>query len=238
MKSNVRRSKFYTPWQRNDRDKTTLNTVDVAEHALKRRLLNLCFTDKSVRAASYFVVKHVDRWNHLLVEGCNGTDWSESADFSAKVDALVFDIMGDLCFGKSFDDDRMDATYLVLMTDCIPSMSDTLLRNGGLYDARGNLARIEQWAREHPGVPAGADQLAQGSHADVHLQHHGHAGHRVQAEASRAGAAVDFYQVGKPHAGEREAGPRHHDMRSKYGGTVHSTPGNSRHGCKEKIQGW
>ncbi|KAI0181176.1 cytochrome P450 monooxygenase-like protein [Hypoxylon sp. FL1284] len=103
IKSNVRRGKFYTAWQRNDGDKTTLNTVDVAEHAQKRRLLNLCFTDKSVRAASSFVTKHVDRWNHLLVQKCDGLDWSETVDFSAKVDNLVFDIMGDLCFGKSFD---------------------------------------------------------------------------------------------------------------------------------------
>ncbi|RYP80318.1 hypothetical protein DL770_006265 [Monosporascus sp. CRB-9-2] len=102
MKSNVRRSKFYTAWRRNDRDKTTLNTVDVAEHARKRRLLNLCFTEKSVRAASNFIIKHVNRWNHLLVEK-NGADWSDPVDFSEKVDNLAFDIMGDLCFGKSFD---------------------------------------------------------------------------------------------------------------------------------------
>lgn len=102
MKSNVRRSKFYTAWRRNGRDKTTLNTVDVAEHAQKRKLLNLCFTEKSVRAASKFIIKHVDRWNHLLGEG-NDVGWSAPVDFSAKVDTLAFDIMGDLCFGKSFD---------------------------------------------------------------------------------------------------------------------------------------
>ncbi|KAI0006423.1 thioesterase family protein [Xylariaceae sp. FL0662B] len=51
-------------------------------------------------------------------------------------------------------DERMDAAYLALMTDYIPSMSDTLLRNGGLYDARRSFARIEQGVREHPGVPA------------------------------------------------------------------------------------
>ncbi|RYP47041.1 hypothetical protein DL768_006836 [Monosporascus sp. mg162] len=50
-------------------------------------------------------------------------------------------------------DERMDATYLAMMTDCIPSMSDTLLRNGGLYDARRTFAQIEQWAKENPGVP-------------------------------------------------------------------------------------
>ncbi|KAI2613922.1 thioesterase family protein [Hypoxylon fragiforme] len=51
-------------------------------------------------------------------------------------------------------DERMDATYLALMTDYIPSMSDTLLRNGGFYDARANFAKVDEWAMEHPGVPA------------------------------------------------------------------------------------
>ncbi|KKY32330.1 putative thioesterase family protein [Diaporthe ampelina] len=31
-------------------------------------------------------------------------------------------------------------------------MSDTLLRNGGLYDAHVFQQRAEQWAQEHPGV--------------------------------------------------------------------------------------
>lgn len=102
MKSNVRRSKFYTAWRRNSRDETTLNTVDVAEHARKRKLLNLCFTEKSVRVASNFIVTHVDRWNHLLVDN-TGKEMSDPVDFSSKADALAFDIMGDSSFGKSFD---------------------------------------------------------------------------------------------------------------------------------------
>lgn len=101
-KANLRRSDFYTAWRRNDRDKTTLNTVDVSEHARKRKLLNLAFTDKTVRAASEFVITHVDRWNNLLVDGAD-SDWSSPMDLTEKMDYLIFDIMGDLCFGKSFD---------------------------------------------------------------------------------------------------------------------------------------
>ncbi|KAI1733379.1 thioesterase family protein [Xylaria scruposa] len=51
-------------------------------------------------------------------------------------------------------DERMDATYLAMMADCIPSMSDTILRNGGIYDARRSFAIMEKWDAEHPGVPA------------------------------------------------------------------------------------
>lgn len=48
----------------------------------------------------------------------------------------------------------MDATYLAMMADMIPSMSDTLLRNGGLYDAHGFWKKMKLWAETNPGVPA------------------------------------------------------------------------------------
>lgn len=104
MKSNVRRSPFYAALQRRSDQNTTLNTIDVAEHARKRKLLNLCFTEKSLRAASGFIVRHVDRWNEIMLEeNSSTTEWSAPVDFTKKVDALVFDIMGDLSFGRSFD---------------------------------------------------------------------------------------------------------------------------------------
>ncbi|KXX77414.1 hypothetical protein MMYC01_206053 [Madurella mycetomatis] len=50
--------------------------------------------------------------------------------------------------------ERMDATCLALMTDLVPSMSDTLTRNGGLYDAHAFFEKLERWAGENPGMPA------------------------------------------------------------------------------------
>lgn len=50
-------------------------------------------------------------------------------------------------------DERINATYLAVMTEIMPSMSDTLLRNGGPYDARVFQERAEQWAQKNPGVP-------------------------------------------------------------------------------------
>ncbi|KAJ2988877.1 hypothetical protein NUW58_g3753 [Xylaria curta] len=102
MKSNVRRSKFYEAWERNDQDQTTITTVDVVAHSRKRKSLNLAFTEPSVRAASSFVINHVDRWHEVLFEDA-GADWSPAVDFFDKVDSLIFDIMGDLCFGASFN---------------------------------------------------------------------------------------------------------------------------------------
>lgn len=50
-------------------------------------------------------------------------------------------------------EERVDATYLGLLSDLIPSMSDTLLRSG-LYDAHAFHANMVEWAKLHPGVPA------------------------------------------------------------------------------------
>ncbi|KAF2872285.1 benzoate 4-monooxygenase cytochrome P450 [Massariosphaeria phaeospora] len=100
-KANVQRSTFYTAWQVNKKDANTLTTIDVAEHAYKRKLLNASFTEKSVRAASEFIIRHIDRWNELLVG--DNTDWSPPVDLSESVERLLFDISGDLFFGKSFE---------------------------------------------------------------------------------------------------------------------------------------
>ncbi|KAI6087576.1 cytochrome P450 monooxygenase-like protein [Hypoxylon rubiginosum] len=103
-RSNVRRSRFYEAFQEQGRVATTLMTIDVAEHAAKRKRLNVCFTEKSVRAASDFIVNHVDRWiDIILEENKDVVGWSSPVDFTEKVDALIFDIMGDLSFGRSFD---------------------------------------------------------------------------------------------------------------------------------------
>jgi len=114
-KANLRRADFYSAWQRNKADVNTMNTTDNAVHAKKRRILNLVFTDKAVKSAGEFVYRHVDRWHELLVpspasnlnfanggEKRAGVGWGETVNMADKIDCLVFDILGDLCFGKSF----------------------------------------------------------------------------------------------------------------------------------------
>ena len=101
-KSNVQRSKNYEFWQRNKMDVNTLNTSDIALHHKKRRILNLVLNEKSVRAAGLFIQKHVDRWDELLPDG-NGNDWSQSKNLAEWSNYLVFDILCDLCFGRSLN---------------------------------------------------------------------------------------------------------------------------------------
>jgi cytochrome P450 len=71
-------------------------------HTRKRRILNSVFSEKTIRLAETFVLKHVDRWCELLLGG-SGETWSEAKNMAEWSDYLVFDILGDLCFGKSFE---------------------------------------------------------------------------------------------------------------------------------------
>ncbi|OJD11722.1 hypothetical protein AJ78_07559 [Emergomyces pasteurianus Ep9510] len=48
--------------------------------------------------------------------------------------------------------ERMDAIYVTLFADCGPSMSDTLMRNDGPYDAHIFQRQMEEWAVKNPGA--------------------------------------------------------------------------------------
>ncbi|KFY33744.1 hypothetical protein V494_07351 [Pseudogymnoascus sp. VKM F-4513 (FW-928)] len=54
----------------------------------------------------------------------------------------------------TFPGDRIDTTCLTMMNDCMPSMSDTLLRNNGPYDAHEMFTSITAWTDKNPGAPA------------------------------------------------------------------------------------
>jgi hypothetical protein len=105
FKANVRRSKSYEAWNTATEPNTAL-TIDPAAHARKRKILNQAFTEKSVKSAVSFVIQHTERWIDLLVadkdlvaEG----GWSKTRNMTDWNNWLVFDILGDMCFGKSFE---------------------------------------------------------------------------------------------------------------------------------------
>jgi len=85
---------------------TTWNTTSPAVHARKRRVLNNAFSDKALRSAEPYVHQNINRWCDLLEQEIdkNGGDgqWSGSLNMAQWANHLIFDILGDLCFGKSF----------------------------------------------------------------------------------------------------------------------------------------
>ncbi|OTB16941.1 hypothetical protein K445DRAFT_21134 [Daldinia sp. EC12] len=104
MKSNVKRAPFFAAFRRVESENTTLTETDVNAHARKRKLLSLSFTEQSLRASSKFVIKHIDRWTQIIAQELDSSaEWCAPQDLSGMIDALIFDIIGDLSFGKSFN---------------------------------------------------------------------------------------------------------------------------------------
>ena len=98
-RANVRRSNFYEAMVFKSDEKSTLSTIDVAEHSKRRKFLNICFNERMTKEACKFVTRHIDQWNEILVRDVKTGEWSETLELSRSIDGLVFDIMGDLNFG-------------------------------------------------------------------------------------------------------------------------------------------
>ncbi|KAJ4302829.1 hypothetical protein N0V90_001720 [Kalmusia sp. IMI 367209] len=100
-RSNVRRADFYDALKREENQYSTITYMDNASHTKSRRLLDLAFTNRSLRASADFMQQHIDRWHELLTRD-SGDDWTPSFNFTDRVNFLVFDILGDICYGNSF----------------------------------------------------------------------------------------------------------------------------------------
>lgn len=100
----MKKGLYYQVWPRQAEAVTTWNSIDFAIHSHKRRVLNHAFSSKALRSAEPFVLSNADRWCELLDQEVSaGGEWSGSCNMTDWVNYLVFDILGDLCFGKSFN---------------------------------------------------------------------------------------------------------------------------------------
>ncbi|KAM0562878.1 hypothetical protein ACHAPJ_001718 [Fusarium lateritium] len=101
-KANVKKAEYYKAYPRSIHAMTTWNTIDKTIHARKRRVMNNAFSDKALRSCEPFVQQNIDRWFELINQEIGEKKWSESLNMARWADHLIFDILGDLCFGKSF----------------------------------------------------------------------------------------------------------------------------------------
>lgn len=101
-KANVTKATFYKLFPRRTNIVDTWQCIDNATHARKRRVLNYVFSENAMRSAETFVIQHVNRWCALLGENTEN-EWSKPRDMAYWASHLVFDILGDLCFGKSME---------------------------------------------------------------------------------------------------------------------------------------
>jgi len=86
---------------------STLLATEKAHHARKRRIMGQAFSDNAMRGLETYVLENINVFMSHIESGveiakARGARWSEKIDMGKLNNYLVFDIMGDLVFGKSF----------------------------------------------------------------------------------------------------------------------------------------
>ncbi|KAF1844724.1 benzoate 4-monooxygenase cytochrome-like protein P450 [Cucurbitaria berberidis CBS 394.84] len=107
---NVRKADYYKVWPRNVDTHNTWNATSIEMHSRKRRVMNYAFSESALRSTEGFLHTNIDRWLELLGSLADKDgEWTPSLNMCDWMNWLVFDILGDLCFGKSFDMKELDS---------------------------------------------------------------------------------------------------------------------------------
>ncbi|KAF5021491.1 hypothetical protein F66182_6465 [Fusarium sp. NRRL 66182] len=101
-KANVKKSDYYKTYPASIHVVTTWNTTDKLIHARKRRVMNNVFSDRALRSYEPAIQKNIDRWCALIDQEIGTMPWSRSLNMARWTEHLIFDILGNLCFGTSF----------------------------------------------------------------------------------------------------------------------------------------
>lgn len=105
--ANVQKSVFYKCFRAAPQAISTLLATEKQHHARKRRIMGQAFSDTALRGFEQYVLGHtqdlVDRIGGVVGgSGLEKAGWSAPLDMANWCNWLVFDIMGDLVFGRSF----------------------------------------------------------------------------------------------------------------------------------------
>ena len=110
FKANVRKADFYSAFPANKDAYSTHSAIDKAQHARKRRVISHAFSDVAIKSMENHVLAHVRQFcqnlgtmdGRNLVSSNEKKEWTPAKNMTDQANWLTFDIMGDLCFGKSF----------------------------------------------------------------------------------------------------------------------------------------
>lgn len=124
-KANVTKGNFYKIFPRKANETNIWSCTSSVKHASKRRVLNKIFSESVMRSAETSVIQHVNRWCELLGENTE-KEWSKPRNMAHWANYLVFDILGDLCFGKSMEIKEPGVNELKGVPDFIATFSEIL----------------------------------------------------------------------------------------------------------------
>ena len=105
--ANVQKSIFYHCFRARPDAISTLLATEKQHHARKRRVMGQAFSESALRGLEEYVLGHVqdmvERIDSVVKDvNAEKATWSTPLDMARWCNWLVFDIMGDLVFGRSF----------------------------------------------------------------------------------------------------------------------------------------
>ena len=111
VKANVRKSDFYTAFPASKGAWSTHSAIDKNLHARKRRVLSHGFSDAALRGLQPHILHSIRKFCNTIGEvpaGANKSmitteDWSAAKDLAEWINYMSYDVLGDICYGKSFE---------------------------------------------------------------------------------------------------------------------------------------
>ncbi|KAF2690632.1 cytochrome P450 [Lentithecium fluviatile CBS 122367] len=112
FRSNVRKADFYTAFPATKDTYNVHSSIDKMQHARKRRVMSHAFSDQAIKSLERYILANVRTACRLLGEKREGAGtgaqgekkdgWNDAWNVADWCNWMVFDIMGDLVFGKAF----------------------------------------------------------------------------------------------------------------------------------------
>ncbi|KAJ8116848.1 hypothetical protein OPT61_g1828 [Boeremia exigua] len=114
FRSNVKKADFYKAFPSTPAAVSVHSAIDKMQHARKRRVMSSAFSDAAIRNLEKYILANVRVGCEMLgrrsggethapdEKFANGQGWNGAWNAAHWAEWLVFDIMGDLVFGKAF----------------------------------------------------------------------------------------------------------------------------------------
>jgi hypothetical protein len=106
FRSNVRKASFYEAFPSTPQAVSVHSAIDKMQHARKRRVMSHAFSDNAIKSLEKYILANVRVGCEMLARKTDGNvsekGWNTQWNAAHWCEWLVFDIMGDLVFGKAF----------------------------------------------------------------------------------------------------------------------------------------
>ncbi|KAE8316165.1 cytochrome P450 [Aspergillus transmontanensis] len=141
-KANVCKIDSYVVMSVSSHAPNTFSCIDKKKHAFKRRILFQAFTDNALNGVQDQVLSHVTGFCAMLnpppSDGVGlSFDWGPSVDIAPLCDYLAFDVISDLCYGRSFGMLKSDRYRY------IPKLTKTLTRRNATCMSQSKMWRYK-----------------------------------------------------------------------------------------------